>query len=79
MTSAKSLSIKLAEFLKLPETKPASEYIDGEIIQKPMPKTRHSRLQGKLIGTINEVVEERQIAYAFPELRCTFGERLFPM
>lgn len=27
----------LEEFLKLLETKPASEYIDGQIIQKPMP------------------------------------------
>ena len=36
----------LEEFLKLPETKPASEYIEGEIIQKPMPKTKHSCLQG---------------------------------
>lgn len=68
-------STTLEEFLKLPETKPASEYIDGEIIQKPMPKTRHSRLQAKSIATINEVVEQRQIAYAFPELRCTFGGR----
>jgi len=75
MTVAKSSSVTLEEFLKLPETKPANEYIDGTIIQKPMPKTRHSRLQGKLINTINEVVEEQQIAYAFPELRCTFGGR----
>jgi len=26
----------LEKFLKLPETKPASEYIEGEIIQKPL-------------------------------------------
>jgi Uma2 family endonuclease len=75
MTVVKSSSITLEEFLKLPETKPSSEYIDGDIIQKPMPKTRHSRLQAKLIETINKVVEERRIAYAFPELRCTFGGR----
>lgn len=75
MTVVKPLSITLEEFLKLPETKPASEYIDSEIIQKPMPKTRHSRLQGKLIGAVNGVTEERRIAYAFPELRCTFGGR----
>lgn len=68
-------SLILEEFLKLPETKPASEYINGEMIQKPMPKTRHSRLQGKLTSTINGVVEKQQIAYAFPELRCTFGGR----
>lgn len=75
MAVVKPSLITLEEFLKLPETKPASEYIDGEIIQKPMPKTRHSRLQGKLIETINQVVEERRIAYAFPEWRCTFGGR----
>jgi Uma2 family endonuclease len=75
MTVAKPVSPTLQEFLKLPETEPASEYIDGEVIQKPMPKARHSRLQGKLIDAINEVTEARQIAYAFPELRCTFGSR----
>lgn len=67
--------LTLEEFLKLPETKPPSEYINGQVIPKPVPKTRHSRLQGKLIHKINEVVEAKQIAYGFPELRCTFGER----
>jgi len=38
MVEARSLSLQ--EFLQQPETKPASEYIDGEIIQKPMPKGR---------------------------------------
>lgn len=75
MTVAKPASLTLEEFLKLPETKPASEYVDGEVIQKPMPKARRSRIQGKLIDAINEVTEAQQIAYAFPELRCTFGDR----
>lgn len=75
MTTATSQSITLEAFLQLPETKPAREYIDGEIIQKPMPKGRHSRLQGKLCGVINQVTEEQKIAYAFPELRCSFGSR----
>ena len=30
-------SLTLEEFLQLPETKPASEYIDNQIIQKPLP------------------------------------------
>ncbi|MCF4968307.1 Uma2 family endonuclease [Nostoc sp. CMAA1605] len=75
MTVAKPSSLTLDEFLQLPQTKPASEYIDGEIIQKPMPKTRHSRLQAKLITGVNEVTEAKQIAYAFPELRCSFAGR----
>ncbi len=68
-------TLTLSEFLKLPETQPASEYISGQNIQKPMPQGKHSKLQGKLITAINEVVEAQQIALAFPELRCTFGER----
>ncbi|AFZ29311.1 protein of unknown function DUF820 [Gloeocapsa sp. PCC 7428] len=75
MTSTTTPNITLAEFLKLPETKPASEYINGEIVQKPMPKGRHSRLQSKLCAAINDITEEQKIAYAFPELRCSFGDR----
>ena len=40
-----------------------------------MPKGRHSRLQGKLCSVINNLVEDKNIAYAFPELRCSFGSR----
>jgi Uma2 family endonuclease len=58
MTTAAPRSITLEEFLEFPETKPASEYIDGEIIQKPMPKGRHSRLQVKLCTDINQVAED---------------------
>jgi|GEM_PF-2668942 len=75
MVQALRQPLTLHEFLQLPETKPASEYINGEIIQKPMPKGRYSRLQGKLCATINQVAEETKIAYAFPELRCSFGIR----
>lgn len=75
MNVAVAQPITLKEFLELPETKPASEYIEGEIVQKPMPKGRHSRLQAKLGAAINSVAEEPKIAYAFPELRCSFGDR----
>ena len=73
MVEAQSRSLQ--EFLQQPETKPASEYIDGEILQKPKPKGRHSRLQGKLCAIINQVAEDAKVAYAFPELRCSFGQR----
>jgi Uma2 family endonuclease len=76
MTAMKySPVVSLEDFLKLPETKPASEYIDDLIIQKTMPKARHSRLQARLTSSINEVTESKRIAYAFPELRYTFGDR----
>ena len=75
MTTTLHQPITLAEFLKLLETEPASEFIDGHIYQKPMPQGKHSRLQLKLCDAVNQVAEEQQIALAFPELRCTFGGR----
>ncbi|MEH1930029.1 Uma2 family endonuclease [Nostoc sp.] len=71
-TSAKPLT--LSEFLVLPETEPASEYIDGRIIQKPMPQGEHSAIQTELAPAINLVVKPKQIARAFCELRCSFGD-----
>lgn len=68
-------TLTLEEFLKLPETEPASEYTDGRIIQKPMPQGEHSVIQTELSPAINIVVKPKQIARAFTELRCTFGGR----
>jgi Uma2 family endonuclease len=67
--------ITLSEFLALPDTKPASEYIDGKISQKPMPQGKHSILQIELGMEINQVLRRTGIATAFSELRCTFGGR----
>lgn len=75
MVQIPAKSLTLEEFLKLPETKPASEYMDGEIIQKPMPQGKHSVIQGELLSTINTVLKSRRIARAFSELRCTFAGR----
>lgn len=75
MVQALTQSLTLHEFLNLPETKPASEYIDGHIIQKPMPQGEHSTLQGDLVSTINVALKPQKIARAYPELRCTFGGR----
>lgn len=75
MVQTPSKTLTLGEFLQLPETKPAREYIDGQIIQKPMPQGKHSAIQGELVPSINGVVKSKRIARAFPELRCTFGGR----
>lgn len=75
MIQTPTLPLTLAEFLKLPETKPASEYIDNQIIQKPMPQGKHSVIRGEMVTTINAVVKPQKIARAFPELRCTFEGR----
>ena len=72
-TPAKPLTLEA--FLQLPETEPASEYLDGEIIQKPMPQGEHSALQSELTPAINGVLKPQRIGRAFAELRCTFGGR----
>ena len=78
--SIQSTSVaSLEEFLQLPETKPASEYIDGEIYQKPMPQGKHSTLQIELASAINQVGKAKKLAYALTELRCTFaGKSIVP-
>jgi Uma2 family endonuclease len=68
-------TLTLAQFLQLPETKPASEYIDNRITHKIMPKGKHSFLQYEICHVVNQLTKANKIAYAFPELRCTFDGR----
>lgn len=75
MVQTPSQTLTLEEFLKLPETEPASEYIDGQIIGKPMPQGKHSTVQGELTAALNAILKPKKIARTFPELRCTFGGR----
>lgn len=75
MVKVSTKPLTLEEFLQLPETKPAREYINGQIIPKPMPQGKHSKLQGRLVTVINNTAEHQQIALALPELRCTFSGR----
>jgi Uma2 family endonuclease len=65
----------LLEFLAMPETKPANEFVDGSINQKPMPQGKHSIIQRELTFTIDRSLRDKKIARAFPALRCTFGDR----
>jgi Uma2 family endonuclease len=67
--------LTLEEFLALPATKPASEYIDGQITQKAMPQGKHSSIQTELSTAINAKLRTQCVARAFSELRCTFGGR----
>jgi Uma2 family endonuclease len=67
--------IGIEAFLQLAETKPASEYIDGQIIQKPMPQGEHSTLQRCLTQYLDDRLSPDKIAHAYPELRANFGGR----
>lgn len=75
VTIEKPKTLTLEDFLKLPETKPASEFINGKIIQKPMPKGKHSILQIELASAINQQTKSKKLAYALPELRCNCADR----
>jgi Uma2 family endonuclease len=75
MVQTPTRTITLEAFLQQPETKPASEYIDGHILQKPMPQGEHSTLQRVLTRDIDDALSPSKIAHAYPELRCTFGGR----
>lgn len=75
MVQTPTKPLTLEEFLQQPETKPAREYIDGHIIQKPMPQGQHRTIQGEMVTAINLVTKPTNLAWAFPDLRCTFGGR----
>jgi Uma2 family endonuclease len=75
MVQTLTKEITLEDFLQQLETKPAREYIDHHIYTKPMPQGQHSTIQGELVTTINSVTKKQQIAWAFPELRCTFADK----
>jgi Uma2 family endonuclease len=49
MTTGLTPSLTLEEFLKLPETKPVSEFFAGQIHQKPMPQGKHSCLNSSFV------------------------------
>lgn len=73
--STAQIQSALDSFLALPETKPAQEFINGQVYTKPMPQGEHSLIRGSLIRELNNRVEDDKIAIALPELRCTFGGR----
>ncbi len=75
MTLSIERLLTLAEFLDLPETKPATEFMNGELRQKPMPQGKHSVLQALLVAFINSFLLTKGLALALTELRCTFSDR----
>ena len=75
MVQTPTKRLSLSEFLTLPETEPASEYINGKILQKPMPQGKHSIIQRELSFALTLAFRPTGVAQAFPELRCTFGGR----
>ena len=63
----------LDEFLALPETKPAFEYVNGVVTQKVAPQGQHALIQSDLVQRVNVVAKPRKLALALPELRTTYA------
>jgi Uma2 family endonuclease len=61
--------LTLEEFLRLPEEKPALEYLDGVVSQKMAPSGPHSRLQAELAFRFMTYLHLNPIAQVYTELR----------
>ena len=72
---ATTTRMTLAEFLKLSETEPASEYICGEVVQKPMPDSAHAIVQWFLVELLAPFLRRTRLGRGGTEWRCVFGPR----
>jgi Uma2 family endonuclease len=72
-------TLSLKQFLRLPEAKPALEYIDGLVVQKVSPKRKHSVISSMFIARLITDARTRRQGFAYNEMRCTFdGRSLVP-
>jgi Uma2 family endonuclease len=70
---ATTVRISLDEWLKQPDTEPSSEFVCGEVLQKPMPNLPHYLLTGLLVRLLGNFVALHNLGFVGPELRCVFG------
>ena len=67
LTATKRMT--LDEFLDLPETEPASEFICGEVVQKSMPSLYHSALQTELAALLRNLLRITRAGWVVTEAR----------
>ena len=67
-TGQPRVSHSLEQFLALPETEPASQYVCGEVILKPMPETAYSRLQLYLGMLLFQFLQKSRLGWVGSEL-----------
>lgn len=74
MTVTVSRTTMLQDFLQQSDIDeaPAWEFNQGEVTRKPIGGGKHSRLQKRLVSTIDRIESQYE---AFSELRCTVGNR----
>ena len=61
--------VSLEDFLAMPETEPASELIDGEVVQKMAPSLYHGRLTTELIALLHSYLRESREGEVVNEVR----------
>ena len=71
--TATAKRLTLEQFLAQPETEPASEYVCGEVRQKPMPTNAHSILQLYIGMLLYQFVAGTNLGRVRTEWRCIFG------
>ena len=69
MAAAVATRLTLAEFLALPETEPASEFIRGEVVQKSMPSYFHSAIIIRLIEILGPYLRRSELGRLMTEVR----------
>lgn len=70
---ATTAKLTVDEFLALPDTKPGSELINGEIVQKSMPNVAHMMIQSLLALVVGAFVQRNGLGISGPEGRCIIG------
>jgi hypothetical protein len=77
ITSTKPLT--LTKFLNLPETKPASEFINGKIIQKPMPREDIAACNINFAQQLIKLPNLPKLPVLFPNYAVALAERLLSL
>ena len=62
------------QYLALPEEKPYLEYVDGMVMQKPMPNEEHSEVARELAYHLTVWLKRRRLGRAGVEARAKLGE-----
>lgn len=68
-----TVRLTLDEWLARPDTEPSSEFVCGEVLQKPMPNLPHFILARFLVVVLDAHIKRLRLGLVGPELRCIFG------
>jgi Uma2 family endonuclease len=70
---ATTTKLTVEEFLALPETKPGSELVDGEVVRKAEPNVAHMMTQQSISVAVGAFLRQHPIGIAGPEGHCVLG------